>query len=673
MLAEPFVLAGRRLRNRLVHASMSTRMVRGGMVTDEVIRYYANRAKGGAAMIVTEPFGMADEPTQHSTFKTRAWNDDNVDGLRRWADEVEAHDCRLLAQIQHAGRARHDAGRHRGAVGPSALPCDLSWTMPREMTRDEILLFTDGVAQSSRRLQRCGFSGVEISAGHGHLFHQFLSPRSNARGDEYGGDWQGRTRFVAEMLSAIRESCGRAFIVGLKLPGDDGLPGGIGPAQAAIVAAMLTRSGDADYVCFAQGAHASTLEMHVPDRYGPRLPYRKLIAGLRAAVPGVPLVALGRITDPAEAEAILSSGEAELVGIGRALVADPAWLVKSESGRAHDIRYCLSCNTCWDTIVTHQAVIACVNNPRVGQADEVDWWPAKAPGKRRIVIVGGGIAGLEAAWVAAARGHDVLVFARSAQPGGKARLRSFLPGGEEVSSIYDYQLAAAQRTGVRFEFGVDARLEDVLSVSPDAVILAAGARMMRPEWVPAEVVEAGLVPDLRDAVAGVLENRAGALKNRAGALAHRSSGAPQPGTAVIFDMDHSEGTYAAAEFLRDRFERVLLVTPRNSLADLCSLVSRQGIERRLSKKGIEAAFLSEPRWSAEVEQGRLACANIHSGRTQWIEDVALITYSTPRKPAVGLAPGLRGAGIPVTLVGDCRSPGEMLAATAEGHAAGNAV
>ena len=658
MLAEPFVLAGRRLRNRLVHASMSTRMVRGGMVTDEVIRYYANRAKGGAAMIVTEPFGMADEPTQYSAFKTRTWNDDNMDGLRRWADAVEGHDCRLLAQIQHSGRARHDAGRHRDAVGPSALPCDLSWTIPREMTRDEIRHFIDGVAQSSRRLQRCGFSGVEISAGHGHLFHQFLSPRSNVRGDEYGGDWQGRTRFVAEMLSAIRDSCGRGFIVGLKLPGDDGLPGGIGPAQAAIVAGMLTRSGEADYVCFAQGAHASTLEMHVPDRHGPRLPYRKLIAGLRAAVPGVPLVALGRIADPAEAEAILSSGEAELVGIGRALVADPAWLVKAESGRAHDIRYCLSCNTCWDTIVTHQAVISCVNNPRVGQADEVDWWPAKAPGKRRIVIVGGGIAGLEAAWVAAARGHDVLVFARSAQPGGKARLRSFLPGGEEVSSIYDYQLAAAQRAGVRFEFGVDASLGDVMSVSPEAVILAAGARMIRPDWVPADVGEAGLVPDLRDAVAGVLRNRAGT---------------PQPGTAVIFDMDHSEGTYAAAEFLHGQFERVLLVTPRNSLADLCSLVSRQGIERRFSNKGIEAVFLSEPRWSAEVEDGRLACANIHSGRTQWIEDVALITYSTPRASEDGLAPGLRSAGIPVTLVGDCRSPGEMLAATADGHAAGNAV
>ncbi|MEQ1854310.1 MAG: FAD-dependent oxidoreductase, partial [Chthoniobacteraceae bacterium] len=310
-----------------------------------------------------------------------------------------------------------------------------------------------------------------------------------------------------------------------------------------------------------------------------------------------------------------------------------------------------SCNTCWDTIVTRQAVISCVNNPRVGQVDEVDWWPVKAATRRRIVVVGGGIAGLEAAWVAAARGHDVTVFSRSAQPGGKARLRSFLPGGEEVSSIYDYQLGAAQRAGVRFEFGVDATLNDVLSASPDAVILAAGADMVRPAWAPA-----GMIPDLRDAVAGALKNHA-----------------RQPGTAVLFDMDHSEGTYAGAEYFHAMFERVVLVTSRNSIADLCSLVSRQGIERRFSQKGIETMYLSEPRWSDEIEDGRLACANIHSGRTQWIEDVALITYSTPRASTDGLAPALRAAGIPVTPVGDCRSPAEMLAATADGHAAGNAV
>ncbi|HUN70240.1 MAG TPA: NAD-binding protein [Burkholderiales bacterium] len=655
-LSAPFSLAGKRLRNRVVHASMSTLMAREGSVTDAQIRYYENRARGGAALIVTEPHGMADEPSQHAPHKTRAWNDDNLDGLKRWAEAVEGQDCRLLAQVQHPGRARHHAGLHPDAVAPSALPCDLSWTMPREMTRDEIRRFADGVAQSCRRLKQCGFSGVEISAGHGHLFHQFMSPWSNVRTDEYGGDWEGRTRIVAELVAAIRASCGKDFIVGLKLPGDDGIPGSIGPAEAAIIARLLTASGEVDFACFAQGAHARSLEMHLPDRFGPRMPYRALIARLRSSLGGVPLIALGRITDPAEAEAVLANGEAELIGLGRALVADPAWLRKAEAGRTNDIRYCVSCNSCWDTIITRNQPIACVNNPRVAARDEVDWWPGPAAARRRLVVVGAGVAGLEAAWVAAARGHEVTVFGRSGEVGGKARTRSLLPGGEEIASVYDYQFSAAQRAGVRFELGVSAREGDVLSLRPDAVILATGGRMLPPPWVPKDAVESGLVQDLRDAVAGAAARRA-----------------RQTGTAVIFDMDHTEGTYAAAEFFHGLFERVVIVTPRNSIADLASLVARQGIERRLSQKGIDVLFLAEPRWGAEIEEGRLDCVNVYSGKRTLIDNVSMLTYSSPRAAEDALARPLRKFVEDVRLIGDCRSPRDLLGATADGHAAGNGI
>src|SRR5690606_12820788 len=141
-----------------------------------------------------------------------------------------------------------------------------------------------------------------------------------------------------------------------------------------------------------------TLDMHVPDRHGPRMPYRELIRGLRAAVPGIPLISLGRITDPAEAEGLLAAGEAELIGLGRPLLADPAWPIKAAAGRTNDIRYCISCNACWDTIITRAAPLACVNNPRVAEPDEVDWWPAPAASRKRVVVVGSGPAGLEAAW-----------------------------------------------------------------------------------------------------------------------------------------------------------------------------------------------------------------------------------------------------------------------------------
>ena len=282
-LLAPCTLAGKHLRNRLMHASMTTLMGENGRVTDRLIQYHANRAQGGAALIVTEPLSMA--PHQKTPYKVRAWNDDN------------------------------------------------------------------------------------------HLFHQFFSTGSNHRTDDYGGNLENRTRLITELVAALRALCGNNFIIGLKLPGIDGVSGGVGPAEAARIATQLTRPRNIDYVCFAQGSHSRALELHVPDGHGPRAPYMPLIRELRAAVCGVPLVALGRITDPAEADSIIESGDAEFVALGRPLVTDPAWLNKASRGRAHAIRYCVSCNTCWDTIVTEHKPIACDNNPRVGAKDEVDWWP----------------------------------------------------------------------------------------------------------------------------------------------------------------------------------------------------------------------------------------------------------------------------------------------------------
>ncbi len=650
-LMSPYMLAGIRLRNRLIHASMSTQMAQNAGVSERLIRYCANRARGGAALIVTEPLSMARH--QDLPNRVRAWNDDQLPGLQRWVEAVEAHDCRLVAQILERGRGRNVPGRNPDAIGASVLPDDLSGTVPRALGVGEIQRLIDELASSCARLQRCGFSGIEISAAHGHMFHQFFSAHSNVRTDEYGGDVRGRTRLVAELVAAIRARCGSRFIVGLKLPGDDGVPGSVGPPEAAAIAAELTRPGNVDYVCFAQGSHARSLERHVPDGYGPRMPYLALIRTLRKAIPGVPLAALGRIADPAEAEGVLARGDAELVALGRALVTDPAWLLKAAAGRAHQIRYCVACNTCWDRITAQRLPIACDNNPRVAEPDEVDWWPKPARRRKKVVVVGGGLAGMEAAWVAAARGHKVTVFSRSAQTGGKARLRAQLPGGEDLSSVYDYQLAAAQKAGVHVQPGVSATLSDILGSAPDCVVLAAGANMIPPPWLLREL--APLVPDLRSAIGDVLK-----LRTR------------QPGTALLYDMDHTEGTYAAAE-LHARFEGVVLVTPRDSIAQSASLVTRQGILRRLSEKRVEIKVLSEVRLDAEFEEGRVSYVNVYSGDARVIDNVTFLSWSTPRAPEDRLVAPLREAGIDVRLVGDCRSARGVLEATREGHAAGNTI
>jgi len=639
-------------KNRVVHASMSTRYAEGGQATQQMIDYHRSRAIGGAAAIVTEPLNVASH--QRNPKKVDVFNRKATQSLRAWADAVREHDCHLLGQIQDPGRGRHEAGRNDAAIGASPLPDDISWTVPHVMTTADVWKLISEFAESALILKEAGFSGVEMSCGHGHIFHQFASPWSNRREDEFGLTREGRTKLIRATVEAIRTACGSDFLIGVKLPGEDGVAGSIDLGEAKQIAKAVSPA-PVSYVTFCWGTHADTLDLHLPDLHGPRAPYIEKIRELGNELPGVPVGALGLITDPNEGERAIRDNLADLVMLGRPMVTDPAWAKKSQEGRERELRYCVSCNTCWHIIIAG-GKIQCDNNPRVGQREEADWWPKRVAKPKKIAVIGSGIAGLEAAWLAAARGHDVTVFAKSAEGGGKTRLHALLPGGENLSSIYDFQLQMGQKFGMKMEFGVEAQASHIQALKPDAVILATGARMTWPDFIPEEYRDASFFPDLRDVARDLVVK-----------TAH------QGGTAIIFDKDGTAMTYAAAEMIKKRYDEVVIVTPRDRIAGDEPLVNRQGIIRRIYGKGIKVVTNSTPAGVDGIEDGRITIRHIHSGETHIIENVTLLTYATPRRPNDDLLEPLRELGIPVHAIGDAYAPRFVVTATAEGHRIGASI
>jgi 2,4-dienoyl-CoA reductase-like NADH-dependent reductase (Old Yellow Enzyme family) len=457
-----------------------------GYYGERVAHYLGARARGGAGVIILGQAQVHPTTAYQMNNNAVAWREESIPHFERVSARIREHGALAFVQLAHNGGVNHGTWSRLPALAPSHVP---NYTeAPKALEKHEIRELVHHYAISARRAAQGGFQGIEIHGAHGYLIHEFLSPKSNRRTDEYGGPLANRMRFAVEVLAAVRESVGPAVAVGMRMVGDEQVEGGLTPEDSAEIGARLEAFGLVDFLNVSIGL--SGLGQVRPLYAEPGCAVYTA-AAQKKRVKRVPVFAVHRILTPDQAEAILERGDADALTIVRAQIADAEWAEKARSGRAHEIRRCTGSNQgCYGNLVQGWPV-SCVQDPAVGRERELGaatLEPALVP--RRVVVVGGGPGGLEAAWVAAARGHRVTLLERSRELGGKVRLAQRLPGRGELSDFADWRIGECERRGVELRTGVDAGADYVLGLSPDAVVVATGGRATKAglaKWHPMPV------------------------------------------------------------------------------------------------------------------------------------------------------------------------------------------
>jgi 2,4-dienoyl-CoA reductase-like NADH-dependent reductase (Old Yellow Enzyme family) len=436
--------------------------------------YLAERAAGGVAVVIAGETAVAPNTAYKMPNNANGWDPGCIPHYEALTSQVHEHGAHAFIQLTHSGAMMLGNWSKQVAIGPSSVPD--YFEAPKPMDRRDIAEMIDYHVRCARNAVAGGFDGIEIQSAHGYLLHQFLSPKFNERTDEYGGSLENRMRFGAEVLSAVRDAVGAGIAVGVRLAGDDEQTYGPGLTadDAAEVAARYEELGLVDYlnVSVGIGGVGMVRTNYVPHCFGGYAAH-----AVKKAVRHTPVFTVHRILTPDEAEAILERHEADGVTLVRALIADPEWVNKARDGRADEIRHCTGINqSCYGNLLQSMP-INCVQNPVVGREDELGLGTLHAAARsKRVVVVGGGPAGLEAAWVAAARGHRVTLLEAAAELGGAIRWAQRLPGRGEIAHLADWRVAECERRGVELRTGVRATAASVLALEPDAVIVATGGR-----------------------------------------------------------------------------------------------------------------------------------------------------------------------------------------------------
>ena len=634
-LFSPLKIGSFTVRNRIVstpHHPLFTDP--DGLPGSREIAYWAAKAKGGIGLVESHVHPI------HNSIEGSGDLFRNPDAVRKFHNAAEAiheHGAKFVCQLWHPGT--QGSAMFSAPWGPSLVSQPNSWTVPHEMTTAEVRDVIAGYARGASVLREAGVDGVEIHGAHGYLITQFLSPLSNLRDDEYGGDFERRLNFPLQITEAIRAEVGRDFTVGMRISGDEMTQDGYTSEDFVRMVPYLTANDQLDYLSVSVGIYRSKDTIIAPMYYpGGAFVY---LAAMAKEVLDIPVFCIGRINDPVMAEQILENRQADMVGMTRANICDPELPNKAREGRVDEIRHCLGCNEgCWGHVEKSQP-ITCAFNPVIGR--EESWGETRrTTNPRRLVIIGGGPSGCEAARVAAGAGHQVTLFERGESLGGQTNIAARGPGRTDFAEVGRYFSVELRRLGVDVRVNTDATAEAVLGLNPDEIFIATGGRPRVPDHI--EGIGRPNVVQAWDVFNGTAE------------CGQR---------VVVLDDDFHIQGLNVAELLAAQGKDVEVVTREFEVGPHIEPNTRMATLRRVNELGVR---LSPTTWAREIGADHIVLYHFYSlnEETRPVDTVVLACNVVSE---TGLGEELAERHPRVRFIGDAAGPGLLERATYTGHLA----
>jgi 2,4-dienoyl-CoA reductase-like NADH-dependent reductase (Old Yellow Enzyme family) len=652
-LFAPKEIRGRRIRNRIVSTPHATGWGQGGLIVQRGIDYHVRKAQGGAGLVMTFGSGSVDPDSAASYGSISLWDTRNDDALRAMAEGVHAHGALCMSQMTHMGRRGNSLVSGVALRGASDLPEGVHREVPAVLSVEEIGVIVNHFAESARRLHRFGWDGVEVTSFGGHLIEQFFDPAVNNRTDQYGGSLENRVRFGREVLAAVREATSDDFIIGFRVTTDQKLPSGLSPEDMKTIVTALTADGHVDLLSVSGGTgyNDRSTSFFVPGDSVPENANGEL-AGALGAVTGIPVLAAGRILDAETGERAIRDQGVDFVAMTRAIIADPDLPRKIAAGITP--RPCISINEgCIGRLYSGLPMYCSINpgirDPWLAEPEAMDvpgTAASDAPAGSHVVVVGGGVAGMEAARHAAMRGNRVTLVEAAPQLGGRAQTAGLRHGRERWRLYLDWLAAELDSHGVDVLVGQAADAGHIAELAPDLVILATGSR---PRRTALHDDPEASVADADDVIV--------------------STPAPHRGANVtIVDWEGGFTAPTAAESLAEAGWNVRIITDLPFVAAKVDATQVWFVRRRLKQAGVAMVGHVEIRHDANG----WALVDTESDEVSTITAPDLVVFSGFRSARDDLARELAETlpEVPVQRVGDALAPRTLLDATAEGAKAG---